>query len=156
MRLVGETEVTITLKTSDLDPTGDLQADAGRVPALMGLVVELLSETTESFTLNDTAYRSWKANIGEKLLLEDPKIAEWKVSEAATARKEFKSFKQRQAELEGDLEYLRGYMEALRTMSLMIRVRAELTRKSNTGDEPDARPERDSKVRSAMRRGRED
>ena len=163
-REVGGRDVIVELDTKSLEPSADLDSDAGSVASQVGLVGEILAVTTERLESADAKYRQWRATKAGTILHSDPKLAEWKVKAKVEADPGFMTHKNAIASLTGDLEFLRVYLSGLKTKASMIRGRIELTRSEWDGTSLglDVRPEdvmktaenltRSDRVRSAMQR----
>lgn len=137
-RWVGDKLVPVSVnRASLLMSTGDLPKDAGDVAASIGLIAELVGDYTRLSADTDARYRAWKAGFKVDLLKDDPKMAEWKVTALAEAQPEFLAFKTEQAEWVGDLIYLRGLFEALRSKGFMVKARTDLARGQAENDELD-------------------
>lgn len=159
VRTVGGKEIDIPVGPTLLTMTGDVDADAGKVAANMGLVGELLAETTEALERADAAYRKWRGVRVSSVLVDDPKLAEWKVKAQVEADDGFESYKGAVAELEGDLAYLRAYFDGLRALGRMVEVRQRLAANKLTAervgvDVRDATPDDDEDDPPRRRRGR--
>lgn len=118
-----------------LGSTGDLDADAGNVAASIGLVAELIGDTARRYGVYDAAYRQWRgAKYLEFKLVDGKAPSDELVKAQVEGDEEFLSRKAFLAELEGDLEYLRGLHEGLRTKAMMINARINLRRGKEHGE----------------------
>lgn len=163
-RTVGGKEVVVELDTSTLDPSSDLDAEAGSIASQVGLVAEMMAVATERLESADSGYRHWRAIRVSQSLSSDPKLAEWKVKARVEADPGFMTHKNKIAALTGDVEFLRVYLSGLKTKASMVRGRIELTRSEWEGTSLglDIKPEdaakaaetltRSERVRSAMKR----
>jgi len=130
----------VTLLVGDLFPGEDLDEEAGWLSSTIGLVGELLGQTTHALEREDAAYRRWRAGASRDVLASEPKTPEWKIKHEVENDPKFEAFKNRVAALEGDSEFLRAYHDALRTKSSMIRARVELRGgERRSQHEPDTR-----------------
>lgn len=132
-------EVKVHLSLLDLRIGPDLEAEMTEVPSLMGLVGELLSDVTDGYQRADAEYRRWRGEQVGSILQGDPKLAEWKVKADVDASPRFLEIKHEIAAMEGDLEFLRWFMEAARVKAQQIVAKVNLTRGLPTGELPAAR-----------------
>ena len=113
----------------------DLAADAGDVSASIGLVAELVGDYVRRYAQADAAYRNWKAATYLKFKLVDGKSpSDEIVKNQVEGEPEFLIRKDALAELEGDVEYLRGLFDALRAKASMIRARTDMARGKEDGE----------------------
>lgn len=120
-----------------LNAGADLAAEGGAVAAHIGLVAELIGDYARRYTQEDAAYRQWRAVVYLKFKLVDGKSPSDEIVKAQVeGEPEFLDRKAKLAELEGDLEYLRGLFEALRAKATMVNARVNLSRGKEHGEGP--------------------
>jgi len=128
-RQVGDKVIEVILDPEkDLKLGKNLNTEANKVAAKIGLVGELSADVAQELRVLDGEYRYWRANTYKGVINKDPKIAEWRARQFVESRDMFKEFKEDMGKAEGDLEFLRKYHEALRTKASMIRGRIEMLR----------------------------
>ncbi len=117
-------EVTIVLKGEQLLILGDLMTELQHLPALIGLVGDLIAEWQFTADVADADYRAMRGEKATELVRsqlgprEGP--AEWKVEAAVNASAEFRSHKATIAVLQADLRYLEVYLQALQAKRSML------------------------------------
>lgn len=148
-RWVGATLVAIELDRDELlQPSHDIAADAGDVSANIGLIAELVGDYARRYSQKDGAYRQWKAATYLKFKLVEGKApSDEIVKNQVESEPEFLAFKDELAEIEGDLEYLRGLFDALKVKASMVRARTDIARGKEDGESNgfDGRPTRPAK-----------
>lgn len=123
-RLPGGTEKMVSVDTAQLALSGDIRNDCDAVAGAVGLVVELKGEYLHRLSDADAAYRAWRGRKTQEILDRDPKCAQWKCDRFIEADPEFLSHKSHIAELEGELEVIRGIFDALRIKSDILKTLA--------------------------------
>jgi hypothetical protein len=165
LRKIGETNVATTLDTDDLRLGSDVIDEASRVAGVIGLVGELIAYTVQEAQIADAEYRHWRGRKSESFAGE--KLAEHRIKSRVDGDELFLICKTRMARLDGDLEFLQAYREALRTKASMIRAKIDfhkinaeagpvLGSTEDRGSDRETRSEdRSQSVREAIRRSRE-
>lgn len=123
---LGGREVEITLNFADLHPDLDIDAEARSIPQTLAHLAELTEATIVEFREEDAKYRRWRGQRTERELAENGKLPEWRIENVVNADSDFLRRKTRLAELEGELEFLRAYTEAVRTQAFMIKSRIDV------------------------------
>ena len=93
--------------------------DKEDIPALMARWGEILSAWQREVTVKDTAYRMWRARYTQRILLNDPKMAEWKVKSELESDSEFGKFKQAIADAQFNVGLCFSVLESLRMRSVV-------------------------------------
>ena len=127
---VAGTEVETRLNLGLLDKGTDLSEEAGTIASTMGLVANLLGITGETLDLADSEYRSWRATFAKVI---DDKLPEWKVRNRTESDPKFLEHKRKIARLEGDLAFLRAFLDALEAKTRTVHDRTTLTVKTIDG-----------------------
>lgn len=141
-----------------LSPSADLATEAGMVASYIGLVAELVADYMRRVAHADAEYRQWRARrfIALKGQGGSKPPSDDTTSKLVEGEDDFVRHKAAIAELESDLEYLRGMFEALRAKASLCRARADVTRGKEYGEAGgfDLRRVDGDAVKTAMTRGR--
>jgi len=130
-RPVGKGHIEVPLDTDWLDLTGDLLADGGKVPALIGLVGELIAITIEAYDCKDADYRHWRATQIKAGIASGSSVTAAK--DTFEASPGFRGHKHALGKLRADLEFLKIFHSALECKASMVRGRIELDRAKANG-----------------------
>lgn len=71
----------------------DISDDMNKVAALMGRWGSLCAEAEAEKTVVDMHYRKWRADLTQKIMEAEPKLAEWKVKSKIEANPDFAKMK---------------------------------------------------------------
>lgn len=85
--------------------------------AKMEKAVETLVNAERELMEAEADYRNWRANEGMRLLQEDPKLAEWKVSHAIESNTDYLDHQRRLAKAKADYTAAASHFEALKIMA---------------------------------------
>lgn len=88
--------------------------DREDIPAIMARWGEILSAWQKEAAVKDAAYRMWRARQTQRILLNDPKMAEWKVKAEIESDSEFGKFKQAIADAQFNVGLCFTVLESLR------------------------------------------
>ena len=157
-RAIGDTITQIILDPAILEMTGDLETDSGTVAGTVGLVTELLADAVQDYAALDAEYRNWRGIRTGQLLAQpgNEKMPEWKLKADLEAEPQFLTHKNNLAATEGDIEFLKGFVDAMRHKSEMIKVRSNMRNRQDAVERGnlDTRPESDGGAVEPARRGR--
>lgn len=105
-------KVEIDGSTEKYNPASHI--DKEDIPALMARWGEILSAWQREVTVKDTAYRMWRARQTQRILLNDPKMSEWKIKAEIESDSEFGKFKQAVADAQFNVGLCFSVLESLR------------------------------------------
>lgn len=73
---------------------GDINEDMSKVPSHMAYWGVIWAESEKEKIAVDATYRAWRAELSRKTLVEEPKLAEWKVKNVVDSSPKFLQFKE--------------------------------------------------------------
>jgi len=117
----------IEIDLAELD-VGDISEDMDRVASQMAYWGNLWSVAVAEQEEADAAYRQWRAEIGEKIMAADAKLAEWKVKQAIESSPKFTQFKQAIAACMRNETVLKGIFEAFRVKASILQSKGAMLR----------------------------
>lgn len=96
----------------------EIGEDMDMVAAQMGYWGNVLAAAEEELAAADAAYRSWRGNMGMKLLEDNPKLGEWKTKQMVDASPQF-------------LEHKAAIAKAQRALTICDRIFQAYAKKAN-------------------------
>ena len=76
----------------------------------------------------EAAYRTWRAQFAERVLAEDPKLAEWKVKQKIESDPRFIKFKTAQAVAKRNATVTKSTFESYKTKASMLQSKGAMSR----------------------------
>lgn len=107
---------------------GDISADMTMVPAQVAYWGAVWAAAEEEKMLADAAYRQWRANLSNKILERDPRLAEWKVKSLVESDEKFVSLKAALAKAENNVFLARTRHESFKVKAATLQSRGAIDR----------------------------
>ena len=123
IREIDDNEIRVHLSLLDLRISSNPETDADRIAELMGLVGELLADVAQAYEEADADYRNWRGKKSVAIAEESTRVAEHTIKSTVEGDDTFKEKKGAVAQLSGDLEFLRAFMDACRAKVTMLNAR---------------------------------
>lgn len=92
----------------------DISTEMSQVSAKMSWWGNVWGAAEEESERVDSHYRHWRAQMGQRVMAADPKMAEWKVKQEIEADPAFIKFKEAHAKALGNVTRVRGVFEAFK------------------------------------------
>jgi len=120
-----------TIAELDIDQElliGDVSEDMDKVAAQIAFWGRLWGEAEARRINTDGSYRNWAANMGKKILAQDPKIAEWKAKDITEASKDFVTHKGHIAQATLEATTLRSIVDAFKSKASLLQSKGAMMR----------------------------
>lgn len=139
----------------------EIGEDLDMVAAQMGYWSNVWAEAQEILDAADASYRSWRGNMGMKILEDEPKLAEWKVKDLVDASPQFLEHKAKIARAQKHVNICRGLFDAFAKKANVLQSRGANEREqlARTGAYVKGDPEtrhQDNEARQVERQQRAD
>jgi len=112
---------TITVDPIQLGTIHDVSSEMETIAADIGYYGQLLGAAEKQRDELDARYRSWRAEISNKCLANDPKMAEWKVKSFIEGQPDFLKLKRHAAQIQEWITTLVWVCKALSQKAELLR-----------------------------------
>lgn len=121
--------------TEELEIGRDLGSDMNKVAVQIAYAGAILGTVKELLEKNIIEYRNWRASVAKKLLVTDPKMAEWKVKVHIESMEGYVVFKERIAEMQRLDALMSAVLSGFKHKSELLRSRSAMAKAELTAME---------------------